>query len=129
MVAFGTSAPELAVSVVSAYKGEADLALGNVLGSNIFNILVVLGLSSIIAPSGIAVDAAALKFDIPVMIGVAIACLPIFFHNYMISRTNGAFFFLCYVAYVAYLIAGANEKPGSARASQIPASAAQVAQR
>ena len=117
VVAFGTSAPELAVSIMSAFRGEADLALGNVVGSNIFNILVVLGLSSIIAPSGVAVDAAALKFDIPVMIGVAIACLPIFFHNHMISRTNGVFFFLSYVAYVAYLISTAGEKTASSQAA------------
>lgn len=128
IVAAGTSLPEVATSVIAAIKGERDIAVGNVVGSNIFNILVVLGLSSIVAPSGVAVDAAALKFDIPVMIGVAVACLPIFLHNHMISRTNGAFFFLCYVAYVAYLIANAGEKPASAQTMPASASAAQVAQ-
>lgn len=118
IVAAGTSLPEVATSIIAAIKGERDIAVGNVVGSNIFNILVVLGLSSIIAPSGVAVDATALRFDIPVMIGVAIACLPIFFHNHMISRTNGAFFFLCYVAYVAYLIAGAQQEPTSTQAPQ-----------
>jgi cation:H+ antiporter len=117
IVAAGTSLPEVATSVIAAIKGERDIAVGNVVGSNIFNILVVLGLSSIIAPSGIAVDAAALKFDIPVMIGVAIACLPIFFHNHMISRTNGVFFFLSYVAYLVYLISTTGEKTTDSQAS------------
>lgn len=126
IIAAGTSLPEVATSVIAAIKGERDIAVGNVVGSNIFNILTVLGLSSMIAPNGVDVDAAALKFDIPVMIGVAIACLPIFMHNHMISRTNGAFFFLCYVAYVAYLIANANGKPGDGQAQQTPAPAAQI---
>ncbi|MEY5020273.1 MAG: hypothetical protein RLZ22_1361, partial [Verrucomicrobiota bacterium] len=114
-IAAGTSLPEVATSIIAAIKGERDIAVGNVVGSNIFNILVVLGLSSIVAPSGVAVDAAALSFDIPVMIGVAIACLPIFLHNHVISRTNGAFFFLCYVAYLTYLISSAGEKKAAAQ--------------
>ena len=124
IVAAGTSLPEVATSIIAAVKGERDIAVGNVVGSNIFNIVVVLGLSSIVAPSGVEVDAAALKFDIPVMIGVALACLPIFLHNHMISRTNGAFFFLCYVAYVTYLIATAGEKTTNAQASSAPSAPA-----
>jgi cation:H+ antiporter len=115
IIAAGTSLPEVATSIIAAIKGERDIAVGNVVGSNIFNILLVLGLSSIVAPSGVDVDAAALKFDMPVMIGVAIACLPIFLHNHVISRTNGAFFFLCYVAYVTYLISSAGEKKAAAQ--------------
>ncbi len=104
IVSAGTSLPEVATSVVAAYRGERDIAVGNVVGSNIFNILVVLGLSSIIAPSGINVAAPALAFDIPIMIAVAVACLPIFFAGYQISRLNGAIFLAFYVAYVVYLI-------------------------
>ncbi len=104
IVAAGTSMPEVATSVVAAIRGERDIAVGNVVGSNIFNLLCVLGLSSIVAPSGIAVSAAALRFDIPVMIAVAVACLPIFFSGYLISRFNGATFLFFYVAYVVYLV-------------------------
>ena len=109
VVAFGTSAPELAVSTVSSLKGDSAIALGNVVGSNIFNLLSVLGLSSIVSPSGILVPAVAIGFDIPVMIGVALMCLPIFFSGYVITRWNGALFLFYYIAYTAYLIMAAAE--------------------
>ncbi|MCS6925977.1 MAG: sodium:calcium antiporter, partial [Candidatus Binatia bacterium] len=76
----------------------------NVVGSNIFNILVVLGLSATLAADGIPVPPAAVHFDIPVMIAVAVACLPIFFSGHLIARWEGALFFAYYIAYVAYLI-------------------------
>ncbi len=104
IVALGTSMPEVATSIVAALKGERDIAVGNVVGSNIFNIVSVLGLSSLVAPAGITVSEAALRFDIPVMIAVAVACLPIFFTNYRISRFNGATFLFFYIAYLVYLI-------------------------
>jgi cation:H+ antiporter len=104
IVAAGTSMPEVATSVVAAIRGERDIAVGNAVGSNIFNILCVLGLSSIISPSGIAVSPAAMRFDIPVMIAVAIACLPVFFSGYRISRGNGALLLGMYAAYLGYLI-------------------------
>ena len=121
IVAAGTSMPEVATSVVAAIKGERDIAVGNVVGSNIFNILCVLGLSSIVAPAGIAVSKAALSFDIPVMIAVAVACLPIFFADYRISRLNGAAFLFFYVAYLVYLIFTATnqEAIGTLRAAMI----------
>lgn len=104
IVSIGTSLPEVATSVVAALKGERDIAVGNVVGSNIFNIASVLGLASIIAPSGISVATSALHFDIPVMIVVALTCLPIFFRNYCISRVNGVVFMAFYVTYVVFLI-------------------------
>lgn len=104
IVAAGTSMPEVATSVVAAIRGERDIAVGNVVGSNIFNILCVLGLSSIVAPAGIEVSEAAVRFDIPVMIAVAVACLPIFFAGYRISRGNGLAFLGFYIAYILYLI-------------------------
>ena len=121
IVAAGTSMPEVATSVVAAIKGERDIAVGNVVGSNIFNILCVLGLSSIVAPAGIAVSKAALSFDIPVMIAVAVACLPIFFADYRISRLNGAAFLFFYVAYLVYLVfmATNQEAIGTLRAAMI----------
>lgn len=104
IVAAGTSMPEVATSIMAAIKGERDIAVGNVVGSNIFNILCVLGLSSLVAPAGITVSDAALRFDLPVMIAVAVACLPIFFAGYRISRLNGAAFLFFYIAYLVYLI-------------------------
>jgi len=104
IVALGTSMPEVATSIVAAVKGERDIAVGNVVGSNIFNLLCVLGLSSLVAPAGINVPDAALRFDIPVMIAVAVACLPVFFTGNRISRFNGATFLFFYVAYLVYLV-------------------------
>lgn len=111
IVSAGTSLPEVATSVVAALKGERDIAVGNVVGSNIFNIVTVLGLSSIISPNGIAVSHAALIFDIPVMIAVALSALPIFFIGYKIGRPGAIFFLTFYVAYVLYLILGETKSP------------------
>ena len=104
IVALGTSLPEVATSVVAAVKGERDIAVGNVVGSNLFNIMAVLGISSFVAPEGIAVSSAAFWADIPVMIAVAIACLPIFFTGSVITRANGVLFFAYYCAYTVALL-------------------------
>jgi cation:H+ antiporter len=103
VVAVGTSLPELATSVVAAMRGERDIAVGNVVGSNLFNILSVLGLSAALLPQGIPVAEAAIRLDMPIMIGVAIACLPIFFTGYRIERWEGFLFLAYYAAYIAYL--------------------------
>jgi len=103
IVAAGTSLPEVATSVVATIRGERDIAVGNVVGSNIFNILAVLGLSSIAALDGIKVSPTALHFDIPVMIAVAVICLPVFLTRNLISRWEGMFLLGCYGGYIAYL--------------------------
>ena len=104
IVAIGTSLPELATSVVASFRGERDIAVGNVLGSNIFNILVVLGVAGTISPNGIQVSEALIRFDIPVAIAVAFACLPIFSSGQRIDRFEALLFLFYYVAYTAYLI-------------------------
>lgn len=104
IVAAGTSLPELITSVMAALRGERDIAVGNIVGSNLFNILCVMGCSGLIAPDGITVTAAAIQFDIPVMIVVAVACLPIFFTGNLISRWEGALFLSYYLLYTAYLV-------------------------
>lgn len=109
IVSVGTSLPEVATSVVAAFKGERDIAVGNVVGSNIFNIVTVLGLTSIVAPNGIEVAQEALAFDMPVMIAVALAALPIFFFGYKIGRRGAIFFLTFYGAYLAHLILEATE--------------------
>ena len=111
IVAAGTSLPEVATSVMASIKGERDIAVGNVIGSNLFNILAVLGLASLVAPAGINVAPSALSFDIPIMIAVAFACLPIFFTGYAIARWEGALFLAYYLIYVLFLIATAAAYP------------------
>jgi cation:H+ antiporter len=107
VIAVGTSLPEVAASVVASIRGERDIAVGNAIGSSLFNILCVLGLSAILSPQAITVSETALRLDIPVMIAVAIACLPIFFTGHLIARWEGALFFAYYVAYMAYLVLAA----------------------
>ena len=110
IVAAGTSMPEVATSVMAAIKGERDIAVGNVVGSNTFNILGCLGLSGLAAGSaGLGVPAAVLNFDIWVMLAVALACLPVFITGREIARWEGGVFLLYYAAYVAYLILAAQQ--------------------
>ncbi len=104
VIAVGTSLPEIAASVVASLRGERDIAVGNAIGSNLFNIMAVLGLTGLVAPEGIAVSPAALNFDLPVMIAVAVACLPIFITGYRIDRWEGGLFIAYYAAYLAYLV-------------------------
>ena len=104
IVAFGTSLPELATSVVASIRGERDIAVGNVLGSNIFNILAVLGVAGIVAPDGIIVPDSAIAFDLPVAIAVAFACLPIFYSGNRINRWEGFLFVFYYLTYTGYLV-------------------------
>ena len=105
IIAVGTSLPEAATSVVASLRGERDIAVGNLVGSNIFNILVVIGVSSLVVPGGgLSVSSAALGFDIPVMLAVALACLPIFANDHRIHRWEGWMFFGYYLAYAFYLL-------------------------
>ncbi len=104
IIAAGTSLPEVASSIMAAFRGERDIAIGNVVGSNIFNIFSVLGLTGIVSAGGIPVDSMALHFDIPVMIAVSILCLPVFFTHGKIDRREGALFLGYYAAYTVYLL-------------------------
>ncbi len=108
LVAAGTSLPELATSVIAAARGQREIAVGNVVGSNIFNILGILGITAAIAPDGIAVGPAALSFDLPIMTAVAVACLPVFAGG-VIARWEGAVFVGYYIAYIAYLALDATD--------------------
>lgn len=113
IVALGTSLPEVAASLMAAFKGERDIAVGNVVGSNIFNLLTVLALTALIAPGGVPVSAGALNLDIPFMVAVAIACLPIFLTGHTIARWEGAIFLGYYVAYTTYLLLNAANHPNA----------------
>lgn len=111
IVAVGTSLPEIATSVIAAIKGESDIAVGNAVGSNIFNLLGVLGISALIAPGGVAVDSRILQLDLPVMVFVALVTLPIFHTYRKILRLEGGLLLGYYVAYVTYTILRAVESP------------------
>lgn len=109
IVAAGTSLPEVATSVIAAIKGEKDIAVGNVVGSNIFNILGIGGLCGILSGHGVSVAPSLLQFDIPVMIAVSLACLPIFFSGHRINRAEGVIFLGYYILYTAYLLLKSSE--------------------
>jgi cation:H+ antiporter len=104
IVAAGTSMPEVATSILATIRGQRDIAVGNVIGSNTFNILGVIGLTSIVAPTSLTVAPSILSFDMWVMLAVAIACLPVFFTGREIARWEGAVFLGYYIAYTTYLI-------------------------
>ena len=108
VVAAGTSLPEVATSVLASLRGQRDIAVGNVVGSNVFNLLGVLGVAGALS-TGIVIPAAALSFDLPVMTVVALACLPIFFTGMVITRWEAGIFLGYYVAYSTYLILRAAE--------------------
>jgi cation:H+ antiporter len=109
IIAAGTSMPEVATSVMAAIRGERDIAVGNVIGSNTFNILGCLGISGLVSQSGLSIAPAVLSFDIWVMLAVAVACLPVFLLGRQIGRRRGLLFLAYYVAYVVYLVLGAQQ--------------------
>jgi cation:H+ antiporter len=109
IVAVGTSLPEVAASVVATLRGERDMAVGNVVGSNIFNLLGILGVASLVVPGGLPVARALYAFDIPVMTVAAFACLPIFARRHELTRWEGALFLAYYAAYLGYVVMKAVE--------------------
>lgn len=104
IVAVSTSLPELATSLIAAFRGQREIAVGNVIGSNVFNLLGVLGLTALLAPSPLSVSPNALAFDLPVMLGVAVLCLPVFYSGYRITRLEGLLFLGLYLAYGLHVV-------------------------
>jgi cation:H+ antiporter len=119
VVAIGTSLPELATSLVALRRGETDMAVGNVVGSNIFNIGMVIGLPAIFFGEGIPVAAAAVSIDLPLMLAAAVALLPIAFTGFIVARWEGALFVLLYVSYTLYLVLASTEHDAAAGFSTI----------
>ncbi len=101
IVAMGTSAPEAAVSITSAFQGAADITVGNIVGSNIMNVLVILGLSAAIVP--LAVTKSTIKADLPFLLGITVLLLVLGF-NGTISFVDGLILIICFVSYIGYLI-------------------------
>lgn len=104
IVAIGTSAPELVTTIVATIKDDRDVAIGNLVGSSISNILVILGITCIVAPNGVDVSHDILWFDLPLAAAVAIVCYPVFRSDRMVSRTEGMLFVLLYAVYLGTLI-------------------------
>jgi cation:H+ antiporter len=111
VVAIGTSLPELATSIVAVRRGQRDLAVGNVVGSNIFNIGAVAGLAAMISPTGLPVPRSALALDIPLMIAASVVLLPLAFTGSVIARWEGGLLVTLYVSYLLYTVLAAAERP------------------
>lgn len=104
VVAVGTSLPELATSLIAALRGQRDIAVGNVIGANLFNLLGVLGFTALIAPTPLSVSPNALDFDLPVMLGVAVLSLPVFYSGYRVTRAEGLLLLGLYLAYGLHVV-------------------------
>lgn len=104
VVAIGTSSPELVTTLVSTWKGQRDIAIGNLLGSSVYNIFFILGVTCLVPATGIPVPPELVRVDIPVMVGVALLCAPVFVTDRRVSRLEGGLFVAAYAAYLAWLI-------------------------
>lgn len=111
IVSIGTSLPEVATSLSAARKGKADIAVANVMGSNLYNMLLTLGLTLVIAPSILAVSEDAITLDLPFMVAVSIACIPIFIAGFNLTRMDGSIFLIYYTTYLTYLVLDALGSP------------------
>ena len=106
VVAAGTSLPELATSGIAALRGERDIAVGNVVGSNLFNLLAVLGVTALVAPEGVSVARDALTGDLPVAFLTMCVALPALASGYVVERWEGGLLLVAYVAYLGVLVLG-----------------------
>lgn len=105
VVAIGTSAPELVTTVVSTIRGDRDVAVGNLLGSSIFNILLILGVTCLVPAHGLALPDSLVRIDIPIMVGVALLSVPILITGRRVSRIEGGVMVAAYLVYLGYLLA------------------------
>ncbi len=99
-VAIGTSAPELVTAIVASIRGERDIAVGNLFGSSVYNVLIILGITVIASPGGLDVPSDLVRFDLPAMLAVSILCIPVFLTGHKVSRREGAMFLSLYAAYL-----------------------------
>ncbi len=111
IVSIGTSLPEIATSIATIRRGDTDMAVANVMGSNLYNILLTLGLTVVIAPNVLDVSAAAINLDLPFMVIVTLACIPIFIAGLDITKFDGAILLFYYSAYITYLVLDALNHP------------------
>ncbi len=119
IVAVGTSLPEMATSVLAGIRGHRDIAVGNVVGSCIFNVLMVLGAAALVSPEPVPVSPALLTVDLPLMVAAAVGCLPILYTGQIVTRREGVLLVGVYVAYLAYLVLLAIEAPRAGLFGQV----------
>ena len=105
VVAIGTTAPELVTTVVSTVRGERDIAIGNLLGSSIYNVLLILGVTCLVPARGLQLPSALVRVDIPIMVAATLACIPIFITGRRVGRVEGGAMVAAYLAFVVFLLA------------------------
>jgi cation:H+ antiporter len=113
IVAVGTSLPEITTSVVAGLRGHRDLAVGNVVGSCIFNLMMVLGVTALVSPEPVTVTPSLLALDVPLMVAAAAACLPIMYTGLTVDRREGVLLLAFYVAYIVYLLLAVTDVPAA----------------
>jgi len=113
VVAVGTSLPELATSLLAARRGEGDIAVGNAVGSSVFNLLAVLGVTAVLSPGGVPVSEPIMRLDLPVMIAAALVLIPVCWNGIRITRIEGSILFAAYITYVIYLVLHATDHQAS----------------
>lgn len=104
VVALGTSAPELVTTVVSTLRGNAEMAVGNVIGSSVYNIALVLGVTVLAVPQGLVVPAEVLDADLVLMVGATLVALPLFLTGARLSRLEGGLMVASYAGYLTWLL-------------------------
>lgn len=104
VVAIGTSAPELFTAIIASFRGERDLAIGNLIGSSIYNLTLILGVPVLVAGGSGPIDTSLLRVDLPIMVGVCFACIPLFWTGRRLSRVEGGLMVAGYIAYFSSLI-------------------------
>ncbi len=104
IVAIGTSAPELVTTIVSTVRGDRDIAVGNLIGSSVFNLTLILGLPVLVASGSGPIDAHLIRVDLPIMVAVSLLCIPLFLSGKKLSRWEGILLVIGYVAYLTYVI-------------------------
>ncbi|MCW8092245.1 calcium/sodium antiporter [Alteromonas sp. ASW11-130] len=109
ILAIGTSLPEVVTSIVASFKGQRDIAVGNVIGSNVFNLLAVLGISGLFSSEGLLGNTQLIEQDFPIMLGVALLCAPLMLTGAVLNRIEGMLFFGLYLLYTAFLIGGVKD--------------------
>ncbi|WP_092410942.1 calcium/sodium antiporter [Pseudomonas sp. NFACC02] len=119
VIAVATSLPALMTSLVAALRGERDIAVGNIIGSNLFNLLGVLGVTALIASGPLSISPNALDFDLPVMLGVAVLCLPLFYSGYRITRLEGLLLLGLYAVYGLHIISFTTGMPLAGRLERL----------
>ena len=105
IVAIGTSAPELVTTIVSTVRGDRDIAIGNLIGSSVYNLTLILGVPVLVSNGSGPIDAHLLRVDLPIMVAVSLLCVPLFLSGRRLARWEGVLLVVGYAVYLAYLVA------------------------